>query len=370
MNLRKPWYILIPIVLLFGFLAWTFRSILIWILIAAILSFIGQPLVKLLGKIHYKKIRLPRWLNALIVLLVLMGFFVGFFSFIIPLLAAQAETFANLDYNAFSLALQEPVSDLDLFLKKKGLITDDESISLKLTETLFSYVNAIDISSTLSNLVGLAGTLFIAIFSVLFITFFFLKDEHLFYNGIMLFTPIDIQDEVTRIINNTRKLLSRYFTGLLFQLISIFALVSTGMYIIGLENALVIGLLAGIFNVVPYVGPIIGGCVGILLGISVNLDMDYQTEMLPLVLSIATSFVITNLIDNIVLQPLIFSKSVKAHPLEIFLVIMMAGSLGGFVGMIVAIPSYTFIRIVAKEFLKESPFVKKLTSRLDEVVKK
>jgi len=369
MKLRKPWYVLILVFLLMLFLAWVFRSILIYVLIAAIFSFIGHPLVKLLDKIHLKKLRIPHWANALVALFVIIGGFVGFFSFIIPLLASQAETFASIDFDAFSQALQEPILKLETFLKTNGMLGAEESIEQTITQTLFSYVNAIDFSSILSNIVGLAGTLSIAVFSILFITYFFLKDDKLFYNGIMLFTPIDIQDEVTRILTSTRKLLSRYFIGLLLELLIVFALVSTGMYIIGLENALIIGLLAGIFNVVPYVGPIIGGGVGILLGVSSNLEMDYQTEMIPMVLQIITSFIITNLIDNIVLQPLIYSKSVKAHPLEIFLVIMMAGSVGGFVGMILAIPTYTFLRIIAREFLKGSSFVKKLTSRLDEVEK-
>jgi predicted PurR-regulated permease PerM len=73
------------------------------------------------------------------------------------------------------------------------------------------------------------------------------------------------------------------------------------------------------------------------------------------------TFAVSNLIDNIILQPWIYSSSVKAHPLEIFLVIMIAGSMAGVVGMVLAIPSYTVLRIIAKQFLSQSRVIQTIT---------
>ncbi len=75
-------------------------------------------------------------------------------------------------------------------------------------------------------------------------------------------------------------------------------------------------------------------------------------------------FCITQLIDNLVFQPFIFGKSVYAHPIEILIVIMMAGSLAGITGMILAIPAYTVLRVFAKEFFNNFRVVQKLTEKI------
>jgi len=137
------------------------------------------------------------------------------------------------------------------------------------------------------------------------------------------------------------------------------------MWILGFKNALMIGFFVGIMNIVPYVGPIIGASIGILLGLSSNLTMDFSTQMVPLIFEMLGVFVVVNLLDAMVLQPTIYSNSVKAHPLEIFLVIMMAGSIAGIPGMMLAIPSYTVLRIIAKEFFNKFYLVKSLTKNID-----
>jgi predicted PurR-regulated permease PerM len=73
-----------------------------------------------------------------------------------------------------------------------------------------------------------------------------------------------------------------------------------------------------------------------------------------------------NMLDGFLVQPYLYSNSVKAHPLEIFIVILMASSLAGVWGMIVAIPTYTLFRIVAKEFLANYKFFKKMTENIPE----
>jgi predicted PurR-regulated permease PerM len=143
-------------------------------------------------------------------------------------------------------------------------------------------------------------------------------------------------------------------------------LITIGMYIIGLKNALIIGVIAGMMNVIPYVGVFIGGAIAILLGLSGNLDMDFYSGMLPLAGKISLVLICINLLDGMLLQPTIYSNSVKAHPLEIFLVIMISGSIAGIPGMILAIPSYTVLRIIAKEFFSKFTAIKKLTNKLED----
>jgi predicted PurR-regulated permease PerM len=92
--------------------------------------------------------------------------------------------------------------------------------------------------------------------------------------------------------------------------------------------------------------------------------MNFSAELFPMVLLMLTVVVVVQLVDNFLFQPLIFGTSVKAHPLEIFLVIIIAGTLAGIPGMILGIPTYTVIRVFAKEFLSQVRVVKKLTRNI------
>jgi len=182
----------------------------------------------------------------------------------------------------------------------------------------------------------------------------------------MTLTPVTYQTEIKHIFLECKHLLSHYFRGLCLDVLLVMTLITLGMWIIGLKNALIIGVLAGMMNVIPYVGSLIGGALAILLGLSGNLDMDFYTGMLPLIGKICLVLVTVNLTDGLLLQPTIYSNSVKAHPLEIFLVIMISGSIAGIPGMILAIPSYTVLRIIAKEFFSRFTAIKKLTEKLED----
>lgn len=142
-------------------------------------------------------------------------------------------------------------------------------------------------------------------------------------------------------------------------------LIFIGLTIFGIENALVIAIIGGFMNIIPYLGPLMGCAVGVVVGIISNLGINAYDMILPNTLEIAGVFLVANAIDNFVLQPTIYSKSVFAHPIEIFLVILMAGNIGGIVGMIVAIPAYTLIRIIAKQLLSEFKFIEMLTKKID-----
>ena len=167
-------------------------------------------------------------------------------------------------------------------------------------------------------------------------------------------------------MDSIQKLLVRYFVGLLLEVLGVMALNTIGLTIVGLgfSNAVVIGLVTGVLNVIPYIGPMIG--VFLAVGVVLNLGLDFYDQMLPLLIYMTIAMLLTQLIDNVVFQPFIYGSSVHAHPLEIFLVILMAGSMAGILGMILAIPSYTVLRVVLKEFFNKYKLVKKLTQSLNE----
>jgi len=122
----------------------------------------------------------------------------------------------------------------------------------------------------------------------------------------------------------------------------------------------------GVLNVIPYVGPWLGFFIVVIMGVATNMNYDFSTVVLPLVTYMILVVAITQLIDNIVFQPVIFSNSVRAHPLEIFVVILAAGFAAGIPGMILGIPGYTVIRVFAREFFYGFKAVQKITSSLSE----
>lgn len=183
-------------------------------------------------------------------------------------------------------------------------------------------------------------------------------------NGILTFVPDNKESNLVKSIDKLNNLLSRYFAGILLQLFILFVIYTIALLIVGVENAIVIAFLCALFNIIPYVGPIIGGVIMITLTMTSFIDADFSTVILPKAMYVLIGLTVGQLIDNFFSQPFIFSTSVKSHPLEIFLIIIIAGLLFGVVGMVVAVPGYTAIKVILKEFLADNSFVKKLTKNL------
>ncbi|MBP7644990.1 MAG: AI-2E family transporter, partial [Saprospiraceae bacterium] len=208
------------------------------------------------------------------------------------------------------------------------------------------------------------GNMVVGIMSVMFIAFFFLKEQGLFYEMIKTAVPVEYEERTTHAIDESSKLLIRYFIGIFIQ-ITIVTIVSTILLsALGIQNALLIAFFAAIMNVIPYMGPIIGASFGAIITISSNLNVSFYNELFPQLIKVFIVFGIVQLIDNFILQPNIFSKSVKAHPLEIFLIVLIGAKLGGILGMVLAIPLYTVMRVIGKVFLSEFKVIQRLTKNI------
>ena len=360
-------YIFIAIgVLLAGYLLWYFSNIVVYIVVAAVLSLIGAPLMDLLDKIRIKKFRLPSWLKALLTLLILYTFFFGFFRIFIPIVAGEANELANIDVNVLVERLQSPISSIEKIYDDFEIGGgNDQTFQEYITEKISNVLNVSIISNLFGTVAGILGDIFVALFSISFISFFLLKEKGLITEALVLLLPEQHEKNLRKVMGSIKHLLSRYFIGIGLQLTGILILVTIGMTIVGLgfKKSILIALTAAILNVIPYLGPLIGSALGILLGLAFNINLEI-TELFPMMGYMLLVFLSVQAIDNVFFQPIIFSNSVNAHPLEIFLVIMIAGSVGGVAGMIVAIPTYTIIRVFAKEFLNKFRLVKKLTEKM------
>jgi predicted PurR-regulated permease PerM len=351
-------------VLLGLFMAWYFFNILIYIIIAGVISLIGQPLVDVLTKLRLGKYSMPKAVSALVTILVLLGLLTGMVFLFVPAISRQAQMISQINIAEVVSYFAGVINEMEDLLLSFDLIDNDETLQSILDRQIRSIINVTDFSNIMEKLLNAASVVFIGLFSVIFLSFFFLRDRQLLKNGILLFTPDRFQIEVKNVLHKTKIMLSRYFIGLISELLIMMILISIGLYFFGIKNAFFIGFIGGLMNVIPYLGPIIGATIGAVLGISADLGLGMYDNALTTALTVVLVFSATNLIDNFVLQPLIFSKSVNAHPIEIFIVILMAGSLAGIPGMILAVPGYTVLRIVAKEFLSGFKLIDKLTENI------
>jgi len=360
------------ILIFFGILillacAWYFRNIVVYILVSGVLSIMGRPLVDLFCRIRIKRWFFPRSLSALITLAIIWGVIVMFFVVFVPLVTTQINYFSTIDSEKIVMLVENPINKVEnLFRAFNKEISNELSIQDYIVGKVSGVLNINMIQNFLGSLIDILGNILVAIFSITFITFFFLKDQHLFFESILMWVPDTYVENVTRALYSIKGLLTRYFIGIVIQSTCIMILITIGMTIAGIDfqQALVMGLILGILNVIPYVGPWLGLFIAIIMGVASHINQDFTNVVIPLVTYMVIVEAVTHLIDNVVFQPVIFSNSVKAHPLEIFIVVLASGFAAGIPGMILGIPAYTVLRVFAREFFYNFKAVQKITSSL------
>ncbi len=347
--------------------AWYFRNIVVYILVSGVFSIMGRPLVDLFCRIRIVKWRIPRAVGALLTLIVIWGGIILFFIIFVPLITTQINYFSTIDSEKIVQLVAGPINKIEnLFRSFDKNATTSFSVQDYIVNKVSGVLNINMIQNFIGSLLSILGNILVAIFSITFITFFFLKDQRLFFESILMWVPDKYVEGATRALYSIKRLLTRYFIGILIQSTCIMTLITIGMTIAGIEfhQALVMGLILGILNVIPYVGPWLGLFIAIIMGVASHMNQDFNTVVIPLVTYMIIVEAITHLIDNVVFQPVIFSNSVRAHPLEIFIVVLASGLAAGIPGMILGIPAYTVLRVFAREFFNNFKAVQKITSSL------
>ena len=358
------WVMGLAVAVAVGALLWYFREVVIYILVSALFAIIGRPLVRLLCKIKTKRLAMPRWLAAAITLALLWLVIGGLLSLIIPLVAGKVYELSSLDLRSELEGVEEPLERLQNYISTIFVLPETHfSISDIIISTLRKFLNYDTVNSVVSSIINMGMSAVIVIFSVSFITFFFLKEDGLFSSMVSAIFPDKYSENVHRAIEKVSLLLSRYFTGLLTESLIISSIIAVVLLLFGMrvEDACFIAVIMGMLNVIPYAGPAFGVLVSMFIGIVSPIEGCTIAYTLAVILS---TICVVKGIDDFVLQPTIYSSKVSAHPLEIFIVILMAGSVGGIVGLLIAVPSYTVLRVFAKEFFSEVSLVRKLTKEI------
>lgn len=349
-------------------LCWYFKSVLTYILAAVVVSLVAKPLMGLMQKIRIKGKKAPDWFLAALSLLLVIGILMSVIVMVIPIISNIVKdiSLANIENAVKSVSV--PLAEFNEFLRSRvPSLGEDFKIEVTILQEVQKMFNPAAFSSMIGSAASFLTSFGIGLFSVVFIGFFFIKDDGLFTKIVCALVPDKHEETTERAISDIGYLLSRYFIGVLLEIAGVALINFIGLMLIarlGFNAAIGIAFLTGIFNVIPYVGPLLGGALGTVLGLiikftsttPIGLDVNFWIFTAILI----AVFCFTQLVDNFVYQPLIYSTSIKSKPLEIFIVLLIVGHIGGPLGMIIAIPCYTVVRVIAFRFFGEVKAIKRL----------
>lgn len=350
---------IVALICLALYFLWLIRSVFAYLAIAFVLAMIGRPLMNLM----HNKLRIPNAVASIITISLFVVLLIGFVSLFISLVLNQPYRFIG---NFYHLDRFEDAVSSQLQLLSDSLGFLDIPFLKNYLNDAVNKVNIKSFSGMFGNSITTLGMIMIDAFSVMFITFFFLKDRDLINKMIVAIAPNGEEARFESVLDKTKDLLSRYFIGLTLQILIMFTFYFIILLSFGINYAAVIALLCALLNPLPYIGPLLGGVIMASLSMSDlhGLGLDFRSEIIPTVLWIMFWYCLTHVWDNFVNQPLIYSRSVRSNPLEIFLVILIGGILFGVIGVAVAVPAYTVLRVVLKEFFSEYKIVQSITRNL------
>ncbi|MDE6147444.1 MAG: AI-2E family transporter [Bacteroidales bacterium] len=345
-----------------------FSSILIYTLIAVVVSLIAKPIVNLLKKIKIHGKCAPDWLLAVTALSLVLLIFISVFTLVIPIVSSIVKgiSIANVEDAAKHVSI--PLAHLNESLRSTfPKLGADFRIETAMMQDMQKIFDVSAFSSVIGSAASFLSSLGIGLFSVVFISFFFIKDDGLFTNIVTSLVPDRHEKNAAEAIADIGDLLSRYFSGILIEILGVALINFMGLLLIarlGFNASIGIAFLTGIFNIIPYVGPLLGGVIGTTLALvlkySSTVPIGIDVSFLTFTIILIAIFCFTQLVDNFLYQPVIYSASIKSKPLEIFIVLLIVGHIGGPLGMIVAIPCYTVVRVIAYRFFRQIKPIRRL----------
>lgn len=347
---------------------WFFRSVLAYILIAVVVSLIAKPLMGLMQKVRIKGKKAPDWLLAAFSIIIVLGVLISILTSVIPIISGIVKDISMVNIESAARGIAVPLAELNEYLQNSfPQLGSDFRIEVTILNEIQKMFNVSAFSSVLGSAASFVTSMAIGLFSVVFIGFFFIKDDGLFTEIVCALVPDRHEATTEKAISDIGYLLSRYFIGVILEMIGVALINFLGLMFIarlGFHASIGIAVLTGILNVIPYVGPFMG----IILGTTLSILLKY-TSVSPIGLDVNfwvfTAIIIailyfTQLIDNFVYQPLIYSTSIKSKPLEIFIVLLIVGHIGGPLSLIIAIPCYTVVRVIAFRFFGNIKAIKRL----------
>lgn len=347
------------------FLCWLLRGVLTYIILAFVVSLIGQPVMRFLKRVKIKKKALPNSVLAVCTLVIIFSLLFMVVTQIIPVVSSIVRDAATMNASGFLDSDNLKRSINEWVVSVFPWVHADFDVVKAVLHQISDVMSLSTVTGILGSVASTVAGLTIGLFSVVFIAFFFIKDENLFRRIVGAMVPDRIEHQVDKTVLDIERLLSRYFLGLIVEVIGVVVLDCLGLWLIAridFNYALGIAFIAGLLNVIPYIGPLVGEMLGVLLCVIIKCGIGMGLAVNPWIFAFIVLGIMltTQIVDNMVYQPLIYSTSIKAGPLEIFIVLLVAGYVGGVTGMLVAIPAYTVVRVVASRFFYKYKAVRRL----------
>jgi len=321
-----------------AWLMWYFGGLIIYLGVGGVLAYLLRPFVD-----RVQGVGIGRVPAIIVTFALLFGAIAVLITYIVPFVAQQV---GDLSQVVTVDAAQQVANYVEerlqlLFPIEEGAVVQGVREAINVL-TRGGVAGGDRVAETVSSVVALFTNIFYALLVIPFVTFFFLKDGVQIRRTLLRLVPNRYFEITLAIIDKVERNIGRYFRALLVQCFSVAVVASLMLYLIGLNSALSVGIFTGLANTIPYFGPFLGFLAGTLVGVA-------QTGDLSLVLGVFAAMAVTQVSDNLLFQPLIFSRAARAHPMVILFVVLIGAQLAGIIGMLVAIPMATTIRVVAEQ---------------------
>lgn len=321
-------------ILLVGMILYNFSNLVAYALIALVFSYLLDPVVNRL-----QVAGLHRTLAISLVLATLFVTVLWISTSVIPIVANRIAILTRQlqTENLILIASQiEAHLHANFDFIPEGYLRDNISV---LVDELFNFGRLSDI---LGNLIGVFTNLFAAFLVIPFAMFFFLKDGHKIRRDLLQLVPNAYFETTLTLIDKVETRLGKYFRSVLLQCSLVGVVSWIALSIAGLSNSGTVGVTIGIANTIPYFGPIMGYLLSIVIAIIETGDF---TLVVPCILAV----LFAQILDNVLFQPMIFSKSADIHPVAVLFTIMIGAQIAGILGMLVAIPIATILKITINQ---------------------
>jgi len=323
----KVFILLIPLLIITLFAA-LFTKIFVTLIICLLIALVLNPAVD-----YLQSYGINRTLSILIVYIVIGAALYGAVTYFSPSVVEQADT---LKTSVKEFELSDKIKNAERWLEKNIPFLKKGDVAKEVENSVRGSLTKVQ-----DFVAGVLSTAFLA-FLIPFVTFFILRDRRSIKNSFISMVPNRYFEMTVNIIDKIEKQLSSYVRGWLFDAVFVGALTLTGLSILGINNAVLIGIVAGLGHLIPYAGPIIGGIPAILISV-------IQFGDFSMVIPIVLMFTIIYLLDNSLAQPYIFAKSANMNPITIIALLLVGNALLGAFGAILAIPIATVLKVSARE---------------------
>jgi putative permease len=305
-----------------------FLSIAILVLIAGVFTFFLSPIVE-----WFERRRVPRGITILGIFISGFGLIAWMLAMFLPILITDLSMLGS-TVQHFPFA--ERIRGFEEEIRKIIPMIQAGDISSRIQAELTSLISqAMDILSSVASIIT-----FVTI--IPFITFFLLKDGPRMQKKFVELIPNRYFEMGLNVLYKIRTQLTQYIRGVILEAVIVGTLVTIGLSMFGIQSAPVLGLISAILNLIPYVGPLISAISAIVVSIN-------QFGGLSMVLPLALMFIGVRFLDDFLLIPYLYSRSVETHPVAVILYIFIGGQLIGIVGMVLAIPVATVVKVIMKE---------------------